>query len=41
MMTFLIWQCLACGYALVGENPPDTCPDCGATREQFLLVEED
>jgi len=41
MMTSLIWQCLSCGYAFVGENPPDTCPDCGAPREKFYLVEED
>ncbi len=41
MMVYLIWQCMVCGYAVVAENPPEKCPDCGAPQEQFLLVEED
>jgi rubrerythrin len=41
MMLYLIWQCLKCGYALVAKDPPDKCPDCGAPREEFVLIEED
>jgi len=40
-MTYLIWQCLKCGYALVAKEPPDRCPDCGAPREEFVLIDED
>ena len=38
---FLIWQCLSCGYTTPAKEPPDQCPDCGASREEFVLVEED
>jgi rubrerythrin len=41
MMLYLIWQCLKCGYALVAKDPPAKCPDCGAPREEFVLIEED
>jgi rubrerythrin len=41
MLLYLIWQCLKCGYALVAKDPPDKCPDCGAPREEFVLIEED
>ncbi len=40
-MTYLIWQCLKCGYALVAKEPPDRCPDCDAPREDFVLIDED
>jgi rubrerythrin len=40
-MAYLIWQCLKCGYALVAKEPPDRCPDCGAPREEFALIDED
>jgi rubrerythrin len=41
MMLYLIWQCLRCGYALVGEDPPEKCPNCGAPGDQFIVLEED
>ena len=36
-----VWQCLNCGYARVSKDPPDECPECGAPREKFVLIEED
>jgi rubrerythrin len=38
---YFIWQCLKCGYSLVAREPPDRCPDCGAPREEFVLIDED
>ena len=25
------WVCTVCGYVWEGENPPEKCPQCGAT----------
>jgi rubrerythrin len=36
-----VWQCLKCGYVCVSSDPPEECPECGAPRESFLLLEED
>jgi len=33
------WQCTVCGYIHSGEEPPATCPVCGADRSQFILLE--
>jgi hypothetical protein len=30
------WKCQACGYIHTGEEPPETCPVCGADRSQFV-----
>jgi rubrerythrin len=38
---YVIWQCLKCGYALVAKEPPERCPDCAATRQDFIPLEED
>lgn len=38
---YFIWQCLQCGYALVAQDPPELCPDCGGTRRDFIPLEED
>jgi rubrerythrin len=38
---YFVWQCLKCGYALVSKDPPERCPDCGATRQDFVPLEED
>jgi len=35
------FRCLACGYEMYGEEPPDICPVCGAPKEMFEEVEED
>ena len=38
----LVWRCTDCGYLLTrAEQLPDQCPDCGAPRENFVLVIED
>ncbi len=29
------WKCELCGYIHSGENPPESCPVCGAEQEQF------
>ena len=31
------WICTVCGYVHEGENPPETCPHCGAKKEKFEL----
>ncbi len=31
-----IWICRVCGYREEDEQPPEICPDCGASREAFL-----
>jgi rubrerythrin len=37
-----VWSCLDCGYQLLGAPaPPASCPDCGAPKENFMLVTED
>lgn len=35
-----VWRCLICNYIHEGDNPPDVCPICGATSDQFVLVED-
>ena len=38
----LVYRCLACGHVHPkGRDLPERCPDCGAPREEFVLVEED
>jgi len=32
------WKCTVCGYIHYGEEAPDICPVCGATRELFEEV---
>jgi rubrerythrin len=29
------WVCTACGYIYEGDDPPDTCPGCGAPKQAF------
>ncbi|MEW6203187.1 MAG: rubredoxin-like domain-containing protein [bacterium] len=28
-----------CGYLHIGDEPPERCPRCGATREHFHLID--
>ena len=35
------WQCRVCGYIHHGAEPPESCPACGASREEFEPVTED
>lgn len=38
----LIWRCTECGYLQTRvEQLPDHCPNCGAAKEAFVLVDED
>jgi len=39
--TFKTWVCSICGYIHYGPEPPDECPVCGATKDQFTLSTED
>ncbi|MDX9817318.1 MAG: hypothetical protein RBT16_00280 [Desulfococcus multivorans] len=34
------WVCTVCGYIHVGDEPPDTCPVCGADKSMFEEVKE-
>jgi rubredoxin len=35
------WKCTVCGYVHTGDEPPETCPVCGADRSKFIEIEED
>jgi CBS domain-containing protein len=37
----IVWKCMTCGHHVQGDQPPAHCPSCRASREQFVLVEED
>jgi rubrerythrin len=30
------WKCGVCGYIHQGDEPPDSCPVCGAPKEKFI-----
>lgn len=34
------WKCIICGYIMEGDSPPNPCPVCGASSDDFELVEE-
>ena len=33
------WRCLVCGQVFQGEEPPNVCPACGVSRENFVRVQ--
>jgi rubrerythrin len=33
----VMWACTNCGYSVEGEIP-ESCPDCGAPKEEFESV---
>lgn len=33
-----LWRCLICGEVYEGEEPPESCPACGAPSGQFVCV---
>lgn len=35
------WKCVICGVVFEGNEPPEVCPVCGASKEQFIEVTED
>lgn len=34
------WKCNVCGYIHEGDEAPKECPQCGAAKEEFALLEE-
>lgn len=34
------WECTVCGYIHVGDQPPESCPVCGADRSLFVELTE-
>ena len=32
------WKCTVCGYIHTGDQPPETCPVCGADKSKFIEV---
>jgi hypothetical protein len=30
------WKCTVCGYVHTGDEPPETCPVCGADKSKFV-----
>lgn len=34
------WRCVICDYIHEGSEPPDTCPECGAGKDNFEEVED-
>ena len=35
------WVCGTCGYVWDGDNPPNSCPKCGAPKEKFTQLPDD
>ncbi|MFQ6075432.1 MAG: rubredoxin-like domain-containing protein [Candidatus Bathyarchaeia archaeon] len=35
------WKCGVCSFIWDGDEPPDTCPRCGAPKESFTRVPEE
>lgn len=33
------WKCTVCGYVHEGKSPPETCPQCGANLNRFIMLE--
>ena len=36
-----LWICNVCGMVVEGDEPPATCPDCGAPEEEFRELTQD
>lgn len=39
----IMWRCLKCGemWPNLDQSLPDACPNCGAPKTEFELVQED
>ncbi len=35
------WICVVCGYVHEGDAPPEECPLCGVSAEEFVKQEEE
>jgi rubrerythrin len=33
------WVCEVCSYVHEGDNPPDVCPVCGASKDKLKELE--
>ena len=36
-----LWKCVICGEIFEGNEPPETCPACGASSDEFVEVKSD
>jgi predicted nucleic acid-binding Zn-ribbon protein len=36
-----MWRCSVCGYLHIGEEAPNNCPKCGATKDKFVKLNEE
>ena len=36
-----LWKCVICGEIFEGDLPPEICPVCGATRDQFIEIKSE
>ncbi len=34
------WKCATCGYVHDGDDPPQTCPKCGAARDALVALDD-
>jgi hypothetical protein len=37
----MLWKCSVCGFVHEGEDAPDVCPKCGATKDKILKLSEE
>ncbi len=37
----ITWQCLVCGYQMVGKEPPKVCPACDHPYQHYIALDMD
>ena len=37
----MLWKCSICTFVHEGDNPPETCPKCGAPSEKFTALSDE
>ncbi len=35
------WRCMVCEHIHKGESPPDKCPVCASSKEEFVLMKRE